>query len=116
MAFIGQSIAAILKHPEQTANKYIQVASHITTANEILKTLEEETGAKWTVEHKKTEDAQNTADEKLAKGDYSSFSDYLKVYLFADGKGQSPKEAELANKELGLPKEDLRSTIKSVLA
>jgi len=116
LPFIGQAIAAVLKNPEPTANKYIEVASFTTTQNEILKLLEEESGAKWTVEHKKTEDSQKIADEKLAKGDYSSFSDYLKVYLFADGKGQSPKEADLANKELGLPKEDLKATIKAALA
>lgn len=68
------------------------------------------------MEHKKTEDFQKIADEKLAKGDYSSFGDYLKVYLFADGKGQSPKEGELANGVLGLKTEDLRATVKGALA
>lgn len=116
LPFIGSAIAAILKNPEITANKYIEIASFITTQNEILKLLEEESGAKWEVEHKKTEDSQRIADEKLAKGDYSSFGDYLKVYLFADGKGQSAKEGDLANKELGLPKDDLKETIKAVLA
>jgi hypothetical protein len=79
----------------------------VTTQNEIFALLEEESGTKWTVEHKKTEDNQKIADEKLSKGDYSSFG---------DGKGQSPKEEQLANKELGLPKEDLRETIKRALA
>lgn len=116
LAFIGQAIAGVLKHPEETANKYIEVASFTTTQNELLKILEEETGAKWTVEHKKTEDSQKLADEKLSKGDYSAFGDYLKQYLYGDGKGQSPKEAELANTMLGLPKEDLRATIKGSLA
>jgi len=116
LPFIGQTIAAVLKHPEQTANKYIEVASLTTSQNEILKALEEESGAKWAVEHKKTDDSQKIADEKLAKGDYSSFGDYLKVYLFADGKGQSPKEGALANKELGLPTEDLKATVKAALA
>lgn len=68
------------------------------------------------MEKKSTEEIGKIADEKLAKGDYSSFGDYLKVYLFSDGKGQSPKEADLANKELGLPKEDLKATIKATLA
>jgi hypothetical protein len=106
----------VLKHPEETANKYIQVASFVTTQNEVLSLLEEETGTKWTVEKKNTADNQKLADEKLAKGDYSAFGDYLKVVLFGDGRGASPKESELANKELGLPKEDLRATIKAVLA
>ncbi len=71
---------------------------------------------KWTVVKQKTSYSQNIADEKLAKGDYSAFGDYLKVLLFADGAGASPKEEQLANKELGLPKEDLKSTVKAALA
>lgn len=113
---IGLAIASVLKHPEETANKYLQVASFVTTQNQVLSILEEETGTKWTVEKKNTADSQKLADEKLAKGDYSAFGDYLKVILFGDGKGTSPKESELANKELGLPKEDLLETVKAVLA
>jgi len=113
---IGLAIASVLKHPEETANKYLQIASFVTTQNAVLAALEEETGTKWTVVKKSTADSQKLADEKLAKGDYSAFGDYLKVVLFADGKGTSPKESEVANKELGLPKEDLRETVKAVLA
>ncbi len=113
---IGLAVASILKHPEETANKYIRVASFVTTQNELLSILEEETSSKWTIVKRNTADSQKTTDKKLAKGDYSAFSDYLKVLLWADGQGTSPKESQLANKELGLPQEDLRATIKSVLA
>jgi hypothetical protein len=116
LATIGKAIAAVLKHPEQTANKYIEVASFVTTQNEIVKNLEEGTGAKFTVEHQSAEETRKIADEKLAKGDFSSFRDYLTVYLYADGKGQSPKESELANKEIGLQQDDLKESIKAVLA
>lgn len=116
LAFIGQAIASILKHPEETANKYLQVASFVTTQNAVLAVLEEETGTKWTIVKKSTADSQKLADEKLARGDYSAFGDYLKPILFGDGIGASPKEAQLANKELGLPKEDLTKTIKAALA
>lgn len=37
------------------------------------------------------------------------------MQFFADGKGTSPKEGDLANGLLGLPKGDLRETIKSAL-
>lgn len=115
LSTIGLAIASILKHPEETANKYLDIASFITTQNEILGILEKESGTKWSVEHKKTEDSQKIADEKLAKGDFSAFGDYLKVYLFSDGKGKSPTEKELANKSLGLPEDNLRETIKAAL-
>jgi hypothetical protein len=116
LGFIGKAIASVLKHPEETANKYIRIASFITTQNEILALLEEETGEKWTVVNKKTSDSQKLGDEKLAKGDYSAFSDFLKPILFGDGIGESPKEDQLANKELGLPKENLKETVKAALA
>jgi len=59
---------------------------------------------------------EKLGDEKLAKGDYSAFGDFLKPLLFGDGIGASPKEAQLANKELGLPKEDLKATVKAALS
>ncbi len=108
-------MASILKHPDQTRNKYLDIASFITTQNEILNLFEEISGEKWNVERKSTSDSLKIGDDKLAKGDYSAFSDYLKVNLFRDGEGTSAKEGELANSELGLPKEDLRATIKAAL-
>ena len=78
--------------------------------------MEEETGAKWDVTKVSTADSLKTGDEKLAKGDRSAFGDFLKVHLFKDGEGKSTSESKLANKELGLPKEDLRTTIKAVLS
>jgi len=110
---IGLAVAAILKDPAGTKNRYLDIASFTTTQNEILGILEEETGEKWTVKRATTEDSERVADEKLEKGDYSAFGDYLKVFLFRDGKGGSPKR--LANEELGLGNEDLRKTIKAAL-
>ncbi len=106
----------MLEHPEETKNKYLKVASFVTTQNAILSALEEESEEKWTVVKKNTSDSQKIADEKLAKSDYSAFGDYLKVLLFGDGVGASPKEGQLANNDLGLPKEDLKKTVKAVLA
>jgi hypothetical protein len=76
--------------------------------------LEEETGDKWTITNAKTDDSFKLAEEKLARGDYSAFRDYLKPHLFKDGRGHA--NVPLANKELSLPREDLRATIKAVLA
>jgi len=115
LSTIGQAIASVLSIPDKFANKYIDIASFITTQNEILKIFEEETGEKWTVSKKSTNDSQKTADEKLAKGDRSAFGDYLKVWLFKDGEGKSPKKEALANKELGLKEEDLKALLRATL-
>lgn len=115
LSTIGLAIVSILKHPAETANRYLDIASFSTSQNEILGIFEEETGTKWTVTNVSTADSLKTGDEKLGKGDRSAFGDYLKVHLFKDGEGKSTPESKLANKELGLPKEDLRATVKAVL-
>jgi hypothetical protein len=105
----------VLQNPAETANKYLDIASFRTSQNELLKIAEEETGTKWTVNRVSTDGTTEAADAKLAKFDYSAFSDYLKVYEFRDGEGQSPKDEELANGLLGLPREDVRESLKKAL-
>jgi hypothetical protein len=63
----------------------------------------------------KTDGITEKADTKLAKGDFSAFSDYLKVHFFRDGEGKSISDDELSNKFLGLPQGDLRESIKKLL-
>ena len=106
----------MLKHPAETANKYIDVSSFRTSQNEILSIAEEETGTKWKVTNVKTDGITEKADTKLANGDFSAFGDYLKVHFFKDGEGKSVSDDELSNGLLSLPKDDLRGTIKKVLA
>ncbi|KAG4440389.1 hypothetical protein IFR05_004129 [Cadophora sp. M221] len=112
---IGLAVASVLKNADTTANRYIDVASFVTTQNAILAIFQEETGTKWNVVNKNTSDSLKIADEKIAKGDYSAFGDYLKVELFRDGEGKSAKLEELANEELGVSFGDLRATVKAAL-
>lgn len=111
---VGLAIVSILQRLPDTANKYLVISSFTTTQNELLALYEEETGAKWTTTNAKSEDLQKTADEKLAKGDFSAFLEYLGAFVFGDGKGPA-RSAESANELLGLPKEDLRATVKAAL-
>lgn len=114
---IAKAVASILKHPQETANKYLTIASFQPTHNQILQIVEEETGSKWTVDPQSTTDLQKIGEEKLAKGDYSAFGQLLRVYLFRDGEGHPLKEDEKANKLLGLPaEEDLRATLRKWLS
>ncbi|KAF6816491.1 NmrA-like family protein [Colletotrichum plurivorum] len=115
LAFIGKSVAGVLKNPEATANKYITVASFTTTQRELLKIVEEETGATFTVNNVKTSDLEKTADEKLAKGDYSAFIELLQQYVYGDGQGHAAKEND-AVKLLGLQQEDIKAETKKALA
>lgn len=113
---IAQAVASILKHPEETANKYLSVTSFSPSRNEILKILEEETGTKWTVKHEATADLQRVGEEKLEKGDFSAFRELLLTYVHRDGSGHALKPEDSANELLELPQEDLRATLRKWLA
>ena len=114
LPFVGKSVAAILKNPDETANKYLTVASFTTSQREILKIIEEETGDKFQIIPVKTSDLEKIGDEKLAKGDYSAFVEYLIHHVFGDGAKGTIKDN--ATKMLGLEEEDLRTVIKKVLS
>ncbi|KAJ0162802.1 hypothetical protein CTA2_3988 [Colletotrichum tanaceti] len=115
LGLIGDSVAGVLKNPEATANKYIQVASFTTTQRELLGLVEEHTGSAWTVNDVKASDLEKTADEKLAKGDHSAFVDLLQQHLFTDGNGNATKD-NAAVTLLGLPESDVKAETKKALA
>ncbi|ROV91529.1 hypothetical protein VMCG_09466 [Cytospora schulzeri] len=117
VGLIAKAVASILKHPDDTANKYLSVASFQPTLNQILQIVEGETGSKWTVDHVSTQDLQKVGEEKLANGDFSAFRELLRVHLYRDGEGHPVPKDELANKLLELPEEeDLRGTLRKWLS
>lgn len=115
--FIGRAVASVLSHPEETANKYLLVASFNPSRNEILSILEELTGgAKWEVKREDSKSLRKLADEKFAAGEVgTAFPLFLNVYLFADGAGTALTEETSANKLLGVEGEDLRDVLRKWL-
>ncbi|KAL6890492.1 hypothetical protein GGI43DRAFT_387689 [Trichoderma evansii] len=84
--FVGEIVAAILKKPEETANKFLNAYSFVTTQNELLKTFEEESGSKYQVSHVKGSDLIQAATASVAKGEYKqSIGPYVQYTFFADG-------------------------------
>ncbi|KAK7738582.1 hypothetical protein SLS53_006103 [Cytospora paraplurivora] len=116
VGLVAKAVASILKHPQETANKYLLIASFQPTLNQILQIVEEETSSKWTVEHVSTQDLLKSGEEKLAKGDFSAFRELLRVHLYRDGEGHPVPANELANKSLELPQEDLKASLREWLA
>ena len=112
-AHIGKAVAAILKHPEETANKYIGTASFNLSQSELRGIVEELTGETLWVVHVNSADLQKIGEEKLAQGDYRAFVDFLRAHLHGDGAGNALKEG--ANEAIGLPFEDLREVVKALL-
>lgn len=116
IGLVAKAVASVLKHPKETANKYLLIASFQPTLNQVLQIVEEETSSKWTVEHVSTQDLQKAGEVKLSKGDFSAFLDFLKVHLYRDGEGHPVPANELANKSLELPEEDLKASLRAWLA
>lgn len=115
--FVGETVAAILKKPEETANKFLNVFSFQTTQNEVLKIFEEESGSKYQVSHVKGSDVLQAATASVAKGDYKqSIGPFVRYTFFADGVG-GPVDLEANDGELlGIKdKAGLRDSIKREL-
>jgi hypothetical protein len=115
LAFIGDAVAAILKKPDETANKYLNIAGVTTTQNEVLQIVEKLTGDKFEVLRISSAELEKTGDEKITKGDFSAFGDYLEQFLFADGAGHSLTGETNAIELLGLEKENLEEVVKNVV-
>lgn len=116
--FVGETVAAILKKPEETANKFLNVFSFKTTQNEVLKIFEEESGSKYEVSHVKGSDLIEAATASVAKGDYKqSIGPFVQYAFFADAAGV-PVDLEANDGELlGIKdKAGLRDSIKRELS
>ena len=114
---IGQAVRSIMHHPDETANKFVYVASVTTSQNGILKALEQATGRKWEVEHASMAERAKTGQEKLRNGDiYPGVIDLIQASVFDERRGANyAKTRGLGNEMLGLPEETLEGMVKALL-
>ncbi|KAK2008077.1 isoflavone reductase [Colletotrichum eremochloae] len=112
LSFLAEGIAAVLQHPAETVNKYINIVEFEVTQNQLHKLFEEETGAEFVIEHKTADEAEKAGKEKLAAGGRFPFEEFLQKYWFGDGPGHAIREEEKANKVLGLPQSSLREVVR----
>ena len=123
LAQIGRSVAAILAHPDETANEYVYVNSFTTTQNRMLKAFDGLGGLKFKVTPAKIEDYSDAAQEKI-RSDPNKGSVYVQgvteaiilIMLNHRGYNEYSKTRGLWNKRLGLPEEKLEDTIRALLA
>jgi hypothetical protein len=114
---VGNAVVAVLSKPEETANQFIYVDSFTATQNEILAELEKATGERWKVAEATTEEAKAEGQALFAKGDYSGLLLLLKAIFLGEGYGSDfTKDAVLGNEKLGLPNQDLVSTVTALAA
>ncbi|EHK24144.1 uncharacterized protein TRIVIDRAFT_45370 [Trichoderma virens Gv29-8] len=118
VSFIGETVAAILRKPEETANKYLSVFSFATTQNEVLKIFEEESGSKFQITNMKGSDLIKAATESVAKGDYyNSMVPYVQYTFLSDDSKDPVNTGKNDADLLGLQdKLSLRESIKKELS
>lgn len=114
---IARGVVGVLQDPAQTANQYLMIRSMTTTQNAILAALEAELGVKFDVQHITGADSERIGDEKVAAGQYyRGFWDHVYQYQWADGAGHALRDEDCANQLLGLEDEDVRQSVRDVLA
>ncbi|RAO73177.1 uncharacterized protein BHQ10_009189 [Talaromyces amestolkiae] len=116
---LGQSVVSVLKHPQETANKYLYVTSVEVTQNEILRALKEETDSKWKVIHTTSDAQKKEAFKRLSNGDFSGGLILVRGTSYANDPALHANYAtdeKLSNDLLGLEPESVKQTIKRVLS
>lgn len=114
---ISHAVVAVLLKPEETSNQFIYIHSFTATQNEILAELEKGTGDKWKITKSTTQSAMTEGQKLFANGDFSGLLLLLKVISLDEGYGSDfTSDAVLSNERLGLPNQDLASTVAAVVA
>ncbi|KAL3419866.1 Pinoresinol reductase 1-like protein 3 [Phlyctema vagabunda] len=101
----------------ETRNRFVTIESFATTQNEIIATLEAVSGKSWDVTRKTTEEQLRTANALAATGQWMpSFSIKIMTLIYEPGSGADLSVySKLDNELLGLPKENIRDAVESVL-
>ncbi|KAL8689911.1 MAG: hypothetical protein Q9218_004530 [Villophora microphyllina] len=116
LSVVGQSIASVLQHPAETANRYIYIQSTSGTQNDILAALEKSTGKKWTIEKTSSTEARKVGGEKLSKGDMSGIVPSITGGIYSGEQGTNYDETRgLDNDLLGLKQVPLEELVDKVV-
>jgi hypothetical protein len=114
---LGQSVVSVLKHPLETSNQYLYVASVETTQKQIVAALEKVTEARWTIIETTTDEQVSAAAEKLAVGDFNGAFALVRATCFGNAPGLRANycEEKLANEILGLGMESVEAVVRRIV-
>jgi hypothetical protein len=119
IATVGLAVARALQRADQTANKYLYVASFTITQNELLAALQKATGgAEWTVTRTTLDEKVKFGQERLQQGDFWSALGplILAAGVYSADSGSNFEPYGLSNELLDLPKEDLQESVEKAVA
>lgn len=116
---IGLAVVGVLEHFEETKNRAVYIESTRITQNQLLAIAKRAAPQKkWEPVRETLAEVKKSADEKLAKGDYSHgvLYEYLNLALYAEGYGGA--WSKLDNDLLGVPRKseaELEADLKTIL-
>ncbi|KAL8648087.1 MAG: hypothetical protein Q9210_005186, partial [Variospora velana] len=116
LADVGQAVVGILRHPKETANRYVYVQNAYFTQNQLLAAIEKSTGKKWTVNKRECAEARQTGGMKLSKGDMSGIPDIILGGLYTgEPAANYAKTRKLDNELLGIKEYPLEELVDKVI-
>lgn len=113
----GRAVAKILTNPQLTQNKQVFLSDFVTNSREIIESLEKQTGEKWSIEEKQSGPELKAQREKFDAGEFAATFPLLSLSFVADvDVGYDfPKEYEVWNEKLGLPKQEMDVVVKEAI-
>ncbi|RAK88038.1 NmrA-like family protein [Aspergillus costaricaensis CBS 115574] len=115
---LGKAVLSVVLRSEETKNRFLYIASVETTQNEILNTLEDVTGSRWTVTETTTDEQVAEGLKKLNVGDFSGAFALVRATAFGSTAGLKTnyvRDQKLAIGLLGLNMDGVRETIERVV-
>ncbi|CAL3970270.1 unnamed protein product [Diplocarpon coronariae] len=103
LASVGQAVVGVLSHPEETKNRSVYVEDLVISQSKLLDLARKVAPSKeWDPINVNLADLERSANERLAKGDYSLevMCSYLCVVCFQEGYGS--RFEKLDNELLGV--------------
>lgn len=114
LSTVAAAVVSILTIAEtQTRDRLVNIESFAASQNEIVAAFEKAASAKWTIRTTTTKEQLALAHEELDNGEFlPAFYRWIRAVVFSE-QGKLPN---IENGLLGLPREDLRTTIRRILA
>lgn len=85
---IGQAVVGVLKHPDETANRFVKVRSIQTCQNELLEAFQSATGSQWDVQRSSTKALLESGRSKLQAGVGGWVLELVVAQLFDQGEAR----------------------------
>lgn len=82
---IGQAVVGVLKHPEETANRFLKARSIQVNQNQLLDAFQKVTGQTWEVQRGSAKDFLESGRKKHEAGDKGWVLELLVYQLYAPG-------------------------------